>query len=136
MADTVRRADYCYVMLPNRPGEGARALAALKESGVNLLACLGFPAGDGKAQLDLFPEDFAALQKAADSAGLALSERKRGFLIQGEDRAGAVADALRKLGDAAVNVTAVAASSSDGRYGMMLWVAPGDYEKAARSLGA
>jgi len=43
MADTVRRVEYCYVTVPDKPGEGRRVLKALKENGVNLLAYLGFP---------------------------------------------------------------------------------------------
>jgi hypothetical protein len=104
---------------------------------VNLHALLGFPLGGGQSQLDLVPEDPAALRDAAEQAGVALSEAKRAFLIQGDDRAGAVADTLAKLAGANVNLTAAAATGAgSGRYGMILWVAAGDYERAAHALGA
>ena len=45
MADTVRSVEYYYVTIPDTPGEGQRILSAFKESGVNLLAFLGFPLG-------------------------------------------------------------------------------------------
>ncbi len=45
MADTIRRVQYFYIHVPDKPGEGARALAALKDAGVNLVAYSGFPAG-------------------------------------------------------------------------------------------
>jgi hypothetical protein len=109
----------------------------LKESGVNLLAFLGFPVGDGQSQIDLVPEDPEALRSAAEQAGVTLSEAKRVFLIQGDDRVGAVADTMEKLASANVNVTAAAAAGAgSGRYGMLLWVAPADYERAAEALGA
>jgi hypothetical protein len=137
MADTVRGVDYYYVTVSDTPGEGQRVLSALKASGVNLLAFLGFPAGEGRSQIDLVPEDSEALKSAAEQAGVTLSEAKRVFLIQGDDRVGAVADAMETLASANVNVTAAAAAGAgSGRYGMILWVAPADYERAAEALGA
>jgi hypothetical protein len=137
MADTVRSVEYYYVTIPDTPGEGQRILSALKESGVNLLAFLGFPLGGGQSQLDLVPEDPASLTQAADQTGVTLSERKRAFLIQGDDRVGAVADATEKLAEAGINLTAAAATGAGaGQYGMILWVAPTDYERAAAALGA
>ena len=137
MADSVRRVEYYYVTVPDRPGEGTRILAALKESGVNLLAYLGFPAGGGQSQIDLVPEDSATLRQAAEQAGLTLSEAKGAFLIQGDDRVGAVADTTARLAEANINITAAAATSAgSGRYGMILWVTPADYERAAGVLRA
>jgi hypothetical protein len=134
--DTVRSVDYYYVTVPDVPGEGQRILAALKASGVNLLAFLGFPEA-GQSQLDLVPEDPEALEAAAEQAGMALSAAKRAFLIEGDDRVGAVADAMEKLGVANVNVTAAAAiAAGSGRYGMILWVPPAEYDNAAGALGA
>jgi hypothetical protein len=137
MADTVQGVEYYYVTIPDAPGEGNRILAALKESGVNLRAFLGFPLGGGQSQIDLVPEDPESLRDAAAQAGVTLSEAKRAFLIQGDDRVGAVADSLAKLGEADVNVTASAAiSAGSGSFGMILWVAADDYERAAAALRA
>jgi hypothetical protein len=137
MADTVRGVDYYYVIVPDEPGGGQRILSALKDSGVNLLAFLGFPLGDGRSQIDLVPEDPGSLAEAAARAGVTLSEAKRAFLIQGDDRVGAVAETTAKLAEANINLKAMAAATAgSGRYGMILWVAPADYERAADALGA
>jgi hypothetical protein len=137
MADTVRGVDYFYVTVPDTPGEGQRILSALKDGRVNLLAFLGFPLSGGQSQLDLVPEDPDSLREVAEQAGVTLSEAKRVFLIQGDDRVGAVADTLEKLTEADINVTAAAATrAGSGRYGMILWVAAADYERAADALGA
>jgi len=137
MADTVRGVEYYYVTVPDAPGEGQRILSALKDGGVNLLAYLGFPLGGGQSQIDLVPEDADALRDAAGRAGVTLSEAKRAFLVQGDDRVGAVADTTAKLAEASINITAAAATGAGaGRYGMILWVAPEDYERAADALGA
>jgi hypothetical protein len=137
MADTVRAVEYYYVTVPDTAGEGQRILSALKESGVNLLAFLGFPLGGGQSQIDLVPEDPQSLREAAELARVTLSEAKRAFLIQGDDRVGAVADTTAKLADANINLTAAAATGAgSGRFGMILWVAGADYERAAEALGA
>jgi hypothetical protein len=136
MADQIRRVDYFYVEVPDQPGEGVRVLVALKEAGVNLLSFTAFPTGSGKTQLDLVPQDAEALQKAAKNAGLQLSARKQAFFVQGQDRAGAAGDVLRKLSSAGVNVRAANGAAAPGGFGLILWVAPNEYEKAAKALGA
>ena len=134
MSETVRKIDYYYTETAHKPGEGAKILAALRDAGVNLLAFSGFPSGR-KAQLDFIPEDSGAFKSAAKKAGLKLSTKKTGFLIQGEDRVGAVADIIGKLAAANINVTAIdAVCAGAGRYGGILWVKAPDVRKAAKVL--
>lgn len=137
MTDKVRRVEYYYATVPDKPGEGLKVLSALKNAGVLLLALQAFPSGGGKAQLNLVPEDARKFKQTADAASLALTGPKRAFLVTGDDRVGAAAEHAKKLADAKVNITAVTAlGAGSGRYGMILWVAPADYEKAAAALGA
>lgn len=136
MPDTIRRVSYYYVTVPNRPGEGARVLGALKSAGVNLLAVHAFPSAD-EAQVDLVPEKGAALEEAAKKAKIRLGPKKNAFLVEGDDRVGAAADVLQKLADAKINVIAIdAVCTGGGRYGALLWVKPADVDKAAKALGA
>jgi len=137
MADSVRKVRYAYVMVPNRAGKGALVLDRLRAAGVDLLAYSGFPGARGNAQIDLVTDDVAGLRKVAKEAGWKLSEVKKGFLVQGDDRIGAVHRHLAKLGDAGVSVVAAdAVAAGRGRYGMILWVKDKDYTRAARALGA
>ncbi len=137
MAETVRQVEYFYATVADTPGAGDRLLSALRARGVDLRAYLGFPAGGGRSQLDLVPADAAGVRAAASEAGIELTGPKRAFLVEGDDRVGAVADTTGKLAQAGINVTAAAAvAAGAGRYGMILWVAPGDYERAAAALGA
>jgi hypothetical protein len=137
MADEIRRIDYYYVNVPDKPGEAACILTALHQAGVNLVGFSGFPHGARRAQLDFVPEDSAAFTKAARSAGLKPSKKKSGFLIQGEDRPGVMAEVFGKLAQAKINMTSVQVfSAGSGRYGGMLWVKSPDLRKAAKALGA
>ncbi len=136
MTDIVRKVAYFAMDVPNRPGEGARVLGALADAGVNLLAFSGFPSGR-KAQLDFIPEDVAVFKNAAKTAKIKTRPQKFGFLVQGDDRKGAVADLLKTLAEQKINVTATdAMSAGAGRYAAILWVAPRDVNKAAKALGA
>ena len=82
------------------------------------------------------PVDPAAFLAAAKAAKLKLKGPKKVFVIDGDDRVGALSEVMAKLGAAKVNVTAVdAVCSGMGRYGALLWVKPRDLKKAASALG-
>ncbi len=136
MADTIRKVSYYYTTISDKPGEGARLLETLKGAGVNLLALHAFPSAR-KAQIDFVPSDAARFSAAATGAKIKLSKPKSAFLLEGEDRVGAVAGVLGRLGAAKINVTAVTGVCAGmGRYGAILWVKPRDVDKAATALGA
>ncbi|HEX9631063.1 MAG TPA: hypothetical protein VGA02_01265 [Gemmatimonadales bacterium] len=137
MADQVRKARYCYVVVPNRPGRGAALLAALAEARVNLVAFSGFPGGGGKAQLDFVADDLGAVRRVLQRQGLRPRAVKRCFVVTGDDRIGAVGHHLGRLAEAKISVTAAdAVAAGRNRYGMILWVKPKDYARAARVLKA
>jgi hypothetical protein len=137
MADRVKKVNYCYIKVPNRAGQGERVLGELRDAGVSLLAYSGFPIGQGKAQLDFIPDDMAAFRRVARKNGWRLSKAKKGFLVTGNDETGAAHKHVSKLGEAGINITAAdAIAAGKGRYGMILWVKPKHYAKAARLLRA
>lgn len=132
--DTIKQIDYYYTTVPDKPGEGARILGAFSNAGVNLLAFHAFPSAR-KAQLDFVPADAAAFVAAAKAARIKLSKPKTVFLIDGQDRVGALADLMSRLGAAKVNVTAVEGICTGfGRWGGLLWVKARDVKKAAAAL--
>jgi len=135
MADTIRVVEYFYVTVANKPGEGARLLDTLRQERVNMLAFSAFPAGR-KSQADFVPEDPAAFRRAAKKAKWKVVGPKKAFLVQGDDRVGAIADLVGHLGAAKINVTALDAVSVHGRYAAIFWVAPKDLKKASKIVGA
>ncbi|UCD76680.1 MAG: hypothetical protein JSV91_07090 [Phycisphaerales bacterium] len=137
MADRVRKVNYCYLTVTGRAGQGAKVLGALNEAGVDLLAFSGFPSKKGKAQLDLLAPNLAAVRRVARKNNWRLSTTKKAFLVQGDDKVGAVHRHIKKLADKKINVTAAdAVAAGKGRYGMLLWVKPKDYARAAKALNA
>ena len=136
MSNTVRKVDYYSIQISNKPGEAFKVLSSLASAGIDLLAFTGFPRGR-RSQIDVVPEDGRKFNAAARKAGFAFNPKKTGFVIQGDDRPGALADDIRALAEAGVNVTAVdAVAAGAGRYGAILWVKPEDVKKAAKLLRA
>src|SRR5256885_16726155 len=105
MADTIRKVSYYYTTIPDKPGEGTRLLNVLRSAGVNLLALHAFPSAR-KAQVDFVPSDAGVFAAAAKGAKIKLSKPKTAFLVDGDDRVGALAGVLGRLASAKINVTA------------------------------
>jgi predicted amino acid-binding ACT domain protein len=60
---------------------------------------------------------------------------KREFLAQDQDRVGAVYNVLQRLTRKNINVVAVdAVAAGKKQFGMILWVKPKDYLRAATAL--
>ncbi len=135
MPDKVRTVDYYYIDVPDRPGEGARILAHLKKSRVNLLAVHAFPQGR-RTQVDFVPANAARFRAAARAAGWKVVGPKKAFVIQGNDRVGALVDYFTRLAAAKINVTATdALAAGGGRFGAILWVKARDVNRAGKVLG-
>ncbi len=137
MASIVKEVDYFYATVADKPGEGRKLLEFLSEQQVDLLALTAFPTGDGHSQLDFFPTDPEMLKKAAKDANVPLVGPKKAFLIQGEDRVGALYDFHLKLSNAGINIHASnGVVDGTGRFGFVIWVNPEDYENASKGLRA
>lgn len=137
MKDQVLCVDYFVVHVEDRPGMGSDLGRQLAKEGVNLIATLAFPAGPGRTQVDLVPENPDAFSRAARKLGMTIVGPKLAFIVHGADKPGAMAEILGRLSQHDINVRATCSVSSGGnRYGAMLWVAPADVEAATHALGA
>ena len=137
MPTTIRKVSYAYVTVVNKSGEAARILEALRDAGVNLLAFSGFPQGRNRAQVDIVTDDIDRVMAAAKRHKWKLSRTKRAFLAQGTDEVGAALPPLARLAAAKINVIAAdAVAAGERRFAMLFWVAPRDYNRAAKLLEA
>ena len=135
MVSIVKEVEYYYALVTDKPGEGRKLLEFLSEKEVDLLAFTAFPVGEGRSQLDFVPADPERLRKAADDADIALIGPKKAFLIQGENRIGALYDFHLKLSNASINIYASnGVVDGTGRFGFVIWVHPDDYENASKAL--
>lgn len=137
MLESVKNVDYYYTIVADRPGEARKLLEFLSERTVNLLALTAFPIGEGKSQIDLIPDDPEVLKAAAADANISLVGPKKAFLLQGEDRIGALYDVHLKLSNAGINIYACnGVVDGKGRFGYVIWVAPDDFDEASKVLRA
>ena len=134
MADAIRKVDYFAIHVANKPAQAFGVLSTLVSAGVNLLACSGIPRGR-QAEIQVVPDDTKKFRTAVKKARLDFNREKSGYLIQGRDRPGALAEYLGKLGDKGINVTGIdALAAGEGRWGAIIWLDRGDMEKARRLL--
>ena len=135
MADLIRTAQYFKMQIGDKPGTLAGALAPLREAGVNLMAVHAFPR-NRRTQVDVVPEDPVAFKNVAKVHKLKMQGPKMCFLMDGDDRPGALADLTDRLSLAKINMTAVTGlTAGQGRCGAILWVEPRDMKKAAKVFG-
>jgi hypothetical protein len=132
----IRRVEYFHATVKDQPGEAYRLLSQLASADVNLLAFNAVPVGPEQTQLVIFPESVESLAQAAEKTGLILTGPQRAFLIQGDDKLGALVDMHRKLSDARINVYASSGVTDGvGGYGYVLYVRSEHYEDASAALG-
>jgi len=137
MVTSIRRVEYFYTTVVDRPGEAFKLLSQLSREGVNLLAFMAMPLGPESSQFTLFPEAAHTLLRAAEHVGLVLDGPHSALLVQGGDRLGALAEIHAKLFDMRINVYAsTCVTDGKGDYGYILYVRPSDIDGAAAALGA
>jgi len=135
MADLIRTAQYFKVNIADQSGALAHMLTPLHNAGVNLLAVHAFPR-KRRTQVDVVPEDPTAFKNITKPLKWKMRGPKVCFLVDGEDRPGALVDLTGRLGVAKINLTAVTAiTAGQGCFGAILWVKPRDVKKAAKVLG-
>ncbi|NIO00801.1 MAG: hypothetical protein GTO42_01465 [Candidatus Latescibacteria bacterium] len=135
MSAKIRSVEYFYTTVYDRPGEGCRILNSLAEGGVNLLAFTAVPVGPERTQIVLFPDNVDKLVRLAEDSDFVLTGPHRAFLVQGDDRLGALVEIHRKLCDENINVySSSGVTDGKGGYGYIMHVKPEDYDNAARVL--
>lgn len=136
MDHTIRRVEYFYTTVNDRPGEALRFLTALADLGINLLAFTAIPVGLHQTQLTIFPDDPHKLTDQSERAGFIVDGPHNALLVQGRDVPGALVGIHEVLHDAGVNVyAATGVSGGGGQFGYMLHIRPTEFQVAADALG-
>ncbi|MHC4265943.1 MAG: hypothetical protein ACYSUK_08430 [Planctomycetota bacterium] len=121
------------VEVEDKAGSLRSLLAKAAEAGVDFQGFIASSCGSDKGCVCMIAKNPAALAACAGDAGIEAKEMA-GFIITGDDKVGAAADALKGLADAGISGVAGAAIVCDGQYHMMVVVDSADGDAAADVL--
>ena len=137
MALKVRDAEYFYVRIEDVPDKAYELLAGLASEEVNVLAFSAVPYGPSHVELTIFPERPKAFVELAVKMGWKTTGPLHAFLVQGDDRLGALAEIQRMLMDAEVKIYASSGvTDGSGHFGYVVYFKEEDHHRAAKALGA
>ncbi len=135
MAYSIRRVNYFYTTVRDRPGAAYKLLHQMAEMGLNMLAFTAVPVGPMHTQLTIFPEDSGKMENTAQRAGMKIDGPHPAFLVQGDDELGALAEIHQVLYQTNVNVYASSGvTDGGGCFGYVIYVRVEDYDRAAEAL--
>src|SRR5574337_1214593 len=93
--------------LADEPGELARVGDVLGSAGVNIAGMCALAINGGQAELHILVQDPTPAFEALQHAGISVAEEQEVIVLDMEDRPGALAEAVHKLGVANVNLATV-----------------------------
>lgn len=118
--------------IEDKPGGLRNLLLQLAQEGVDLLCVAACTCGS-RGIVDICGKDPKALKAAVDKAGIGFTEMA-GFLISGDDKVGAGAEALKGLAEAGINGIAGSAMVFDRQFKMLIIVDAEDGDAAEKVL--
>ncbi|HXX63442.1 MAG TPA: hypothetical protein VEO56_06545 [Bacteroidota bacterium] len=123
------------IALEDKPGALLAVTKELKSKNLNYLGLSGWSTQGGQAEIYVVARNPDKLRELWKPSGKILREGT-GFLVKGADKTGALIKALESLASAGINIAAIDAIAVAGTYGVLIWVADQDVEKAAAALGS
>jgi hypothetical protein len=137
VALNVRSVEYFYLRVQDSGDTAYEILEKLALEDVNILAFSAIPFGPDHVELTIFPDAADAFTKLAKQLGWAVTGPQHALLVQGDDRLGALADILRMLMQAGVEIYASSGvTDGHGRFGYVIYFQESDHENAKRALQA
>ncbi len=129
-----RIAVHC-VEIEDKPGSLQKLLGQAASANVDLLCFAAFSAGGGRGRVYVSGNDPQTLEICAQKAAIEVTPAA-GFIVSGDDKIGAAAEALKGLAEAGINGVAGAAMVCDGQYQMLIVVAAEHGDAAEKALTA
>jgi hypothetical protein len=129
----VRRIDVQCVEIEDKPGSLQRFLTQSSLSGVDFSYFAGYSCGNNHERVFVSAKDAGKFRAFAKEAELRFSDAV-GFVVSGEDRLGAGAEALKALAEGDVHGIAGSGMVWDRMYQLVIVVSSEDAEKAEALL--
>ena len=130
---SVKRVAVRCVGIEDKPGSLQKFLAQSNLSGVDYLCFSAFSCGDNRGCAYVSTKDPKKFEDFAREAGIKTTEAA-GFIISGEDRAGAAANVLKRLAEKDIRGIAGTAMACDNRYHLFVVVNAKDADRAQKAM--
>jgi len=130
----VKRITVHCLEIEDKPGSLHKFLTQSSLSNVDFLCFVAVSGGGGRGRLYVSVKEPASFKAFMQEAGLETTAAA-GFIVGGEDKVGAAAEALKGLAEAGINGVAGAAMVCDGQYQMLVVVDAADGDAAEKALG-
>ena len=130
----VKRITVHCVEIEDVPGSLHKLLSDIASKGVDLLCLAAASTGEGKGCVCLSGKDPAGLSSCLSDFGLSATEAT-GFIVSGDDKAGAAAEGLKPLAEAGINGVTGSAMVFEGQYQVLVVVKAADGDAAAAAMG-
>ena len=130
----VKRIVVHRVEIEDTPGSLQKLLSQAALVGVDMHCFIACSTGGGKGSLYVSAKDPSICEEIMKQAGIE-AEEMVGFVLEGEDKVGAAAEALKGLAGAGINGVAAAAMVCGGNYHMGVIVEASDADAAEQALG-
>ncbi len=130
----VKRITIHCVDIEDKPGSLQKFLTQSSLSNVDFLCFTAFSTGDNRGRIYLSAKKLKVFETFAQEAKIKTTTAA-GFIISGEDKLGAAAEALKDLAEAQIKGVAGAAIARDGQYQMLIVVNAADGDTAEKTLG-
>ncbi|MGD1042771.1 MAG: hypothetical protein ABR913_06855 [Sedimentisphaerales bacterium] len=131
---SVKRIAVHCVDIEDKPGSLQKFLTQSSLSGVDYLCLSAFSCSDNRSRVYVSAKDPKSFEAFAKEAGIKITEAT-GFIVGGEDRAGAAANVLKGLAEKDIRGIAGAAMVCDNRYHLFVVVNAKDADRAQKALG-
>jgi len=131
---SVKRIAVHCVDIEDKPGSLQKLLTQSSMSGVDYLCFSAFSCSDNHSRVYVGAKDPKSFEDFAREAGIKTTE-VTGFIVGGEDRAGAAANVLKRLAEKDIRGITGAAMVCDNRYHLFVVVNAKDADRAQKALG-
>lgn len=132
---SVKRVTVHCVDIEDKPGSLHKFLSQSSLSGVDYLCFTASSCGNNRGRVCVSAKSTEAFEAFAQEAGIKTTV-VAGFIVDGEDRVGAAAEATVKLAENDVGSIAGAAMVCDGRYQILIIVDTENADRAQKLLSS
>ena len=134
VAENIRKMTCLTATVEDRPGALAELAKGLADANANLVGMWGYPISGSRAEVMCIPAEPEKVKSLATGAGMEIEESAV-FVIEGDDRVGALVEPLQKIAGAGINIYAASALAASSQFAAAIWVNSEDVDKVAGLLG-